>query len=752
MADLASSLASSLLKKLGSLVYQELYLAWGVQSDLHKLESTISILKIVLLDAEDKQANNPMLSIWLGRLKNMLYVAEDVVDELEYEALRKQAITTYGSAMAKVCHFFCSFMALSSRLKLAHKIKDIRERLDEINADKVQFNLTERHEEVHVNPLWREKTHSFIDPSTVFGRDGDKEEIKKSLMHPNPTRNLNIIAIVGLGGMGKTTLAKVVYNDESVVKHFQLRMWVCVPENFNVTRLVKDILKSAGGRVDKNSKGLSKEESLSLFVKCAFKEGEDKLYPNLLPIADEIVKKCKGVPLALKSLGGLLYSKVDESEWELVRGNEIWELEENEGGILPALQLSYNQMPIHLKRCFAYCVNFPKDYDFSNILLIEQWVAHGLIIQMSPNKKQELEDIGELYIKELMSICFFQLDLQENLFGMYSFKMHDLVHDLVLSIGHEEWSEIDSDNKDMASTVRHLSISSSSQQVSKFSNKLTNVRSIMYRNEPHVSSVEACISRFKSLRLLTIPYSDFENLPSSIGTQKHLRYLGLSLNQSIKKLPNSICKLHNLQTLLLDGCRDLERLPKDMRNMINLRFLTISTKDTCLFVNGVCCFNSLQILWVVECPRLECLLPQMDRCLTNLRMLVFVECESLTSLPPIIKHLKALESLYICDCEEIDLTGGGGGDAQDLNLRLQILYITNLPKLEILPEWLLGSANTLKHLHIEQCENLKALPEWLPTLKSLQTLEIIECNELSSLPEGIRHMKTLRKLVIIPEL
>ncbi|XP_035545127.1 disease resistance protein RGA2-like [Juglans regia] len=590
MADLASNLASSLSKKLGSLVSQELSLAWDVQSDLHKLENTISILKIVLLDAEDKQAKNPMLRIWLGRLKNMFYVAEDVLDEIEYEALRKQAITTYGSAMEKVCHFFCSFMALSSRLKLAHKIKDIRERLDEINVEKVQFNLTERHEEVHVNPLWREKTHSFIDPSTVIGRHGDKEEIKKSLMHPNPTRNLNIIAIVGLGGMGKTTLAKAVYNDESVVNHFQLRMWVCVSENFNVTRLVEEILKSAGGRVDKNSsnedtlqtslrellkderfllvlddvwnenrnkwtelrdllnggshgsvivvttrsrkvssvldpiythsvEGLSKEECLSLFVKCAFKEGEDKLYPNLLPIADEIVKKCKGVPLAVKSLGGLLYSKVDESEWELVRGNEIWELEENEGGILPALQLSYNQLPIHLKRCFAYCVNFPKDHEIWNIDLIEQWVAHGLILQMSANKKQELEDIGDLYIKELMSICFFQDLDEQHIFRMYSFKMHDLVHDLVLSIGHEEWLEIDSENKDVASTVRHLSISSSDQQVSKFSNKLTNVRSIMYQNEPHVSSVEACISRFKSLRVLAIPDSDFENLPSSIATQ-----------------------------------------------------------------------------------------------------------------------------------------------------------------------------------------------------------------------------------------
>ncbi|KAF5472421.1 hypothetical protein F2P56_009141 [Juglans regia] len=672
MVDLASSLAGSLLKKLGSLVYQELCLAWDVQSDLHKLESTISTIRSCS---------------WMLKTK-------DVVDEIDYKALRKQAITTYGSVMAKVCHFFCSFMALSSRLKLAHKIKDIRERLEEINVEKDQFNLTERHEEVHVVSQWREKIHSFIDPSTVIGRHGDKKiKIKRSLMHTNPTRNLNIIAIVGLGGMGKTTLAKAVYNDRIVVKHFQLRMWVCVSGDFRVTRLVEEILKSAGGRVDKNSsnedtlqtnlrellkdkrfllvlddvwnenrnkwtelrhllnggshgsvivvttrsrkvssildpiythslEGLSKKECSSLFVKCAFKEGEDKLYPNLLPIADEIVKKCKGVPLAVKSLGGLLYSKVDEREWEFVRDNEIWELEENEGGILPALQLSYNQMPIHLKKCFAYCVNFPKDYEFENIILIEQWVAYGLILQMSANKKQELEDIGDLYIKELMSICFFQ-DLDEQHICVYSFRMHDLVHDLVLSIGHEEWLEIDSENKDVASTVRHLSISSSDQQVSKFSNKLTNVRSIMYRNEPHVSLVEACISRFKSLRVLAIPDSDFENLPSSIGTQKHLRYLNLSNNQSIKKLPNSICKLHNLQTLLLGGCENLERLPKDMRNMINLRFLTISTRDTCLLENGVYCSNSLLILVMYNCPKLECLFPQMDRCLTNLRTLVF---------------------------------------------------------------------------------------------------------------------------------
>ncbi|KAG2684875.1 hypothetical protein I3760_10G096100 [Carya illinoinensis] len=815
MADLAYGLAASLLQKLGSLVYQELCSAWGVQSDLKKIERTIFIIKIVLLDAENGQASNPKLSIWLQQLKDILYDAEDVVDEIEYKALRKQAITAYGSTSSKVQHLFSSFMALSSCLQLAHKIKDIRERLDEINASKDQFNLTEQREEVHGMPQWREMTHSGVE-SSVIGRHLDKEKIIEAMMKADG--NVNVISIVGLGGLGKTTLAKLVYNDETVVSHFELKIWVCVSTNFRVTRLMEEILKSVGHGVDKNLSnvdmmqksltnllkdkrfllvlddvwnenrnkwieltdlfnggshgsgivvtthshnvssisgpvythpldGLPKDECLSLFVKCAFKEGEDKRHPNLLSIAEEIVEKCKGVPLAVKSLGGMLYLKVDEREWNLVRDNEIWELEEKEGDILPALRLSYNQLPIHLKRCLAYCINFPKDHEFFNIFLIQQWAALGLILQSPANKKQELEDVGDLYIKELMSRCFFQ-DFEEIMFSCYSFKMYDLVHDLVLSIIHEEWSEIDADNKEIAPTVRHLSVSDNGQQVSKSLNKLTSVRTIIYRTKPHVSSVEACISRFKSLRLLDLSDSEFENLPRSIGTQKHLRYLDLCNNESIEKLLNSVCKLHNLQTLVLFGCDNLERLPKDICNLINLRFLAITTKDTCLLENGVYCFNSLRTLIVYNCPNLECLFPQMDRCLTNLRMLVFLKCESLTSLPPIIKHLTALESLYIAHCKEIDLTEGGEGDAQDLDLRLQILGIKWLPKLEVLPEWLLGSANTLKHLDIEACENLKALLEWLSTLKSLQTLEIIDCKELSSLPEGIHHIKALRKLKI----
>ena len=82
-------------------------------------------------------------------------------------------------------------------------------------------------------------------------------------------------------------------------------------------------------------------------MKLAFKEGEEKQYPNLLEIGNDIVEKCKGVPLAMRTLASLLYSKVDEREWKFVRDNEIWHLK-------PALRLSYNQLSFHLKQCFAY--------------------------------------------------------------------------------------------------------------------------------------------------------------------------------------------------------------------------------------------------------------------------------------------------------------------------------------------------------------------------------------------------------------
>ena len=138
-----------------------------------------------------------------------------------------------------------------------------------------------------------------------------------------------------------------------------------------------------------NLEGLPHKECMSLFVKCAFDEGQGSQHTNLVEIGDEIVKKCKGVPLAVKSLGSLLYSKLEERDWQFVKDNDLWKLNKKEGDILSALQLSYNQMPSSLKQCFAYFSLYPKDWQYYSMEMVQIWMAHDLL--QSRNKNQESE-------------------------------------------------------------------------------------------------------------------------------------------------------------------------------------------------------------------------------------------------------------------------------------------------------------------------------------------------------------------------
>ena len=446
--------------------------------------------------------------------------------------------------------------------------------------------------------------------------------------------------------------------------------------------------------------GLPHVDCLSVFLKWAFNEGQEKQHPNLVKIGDDIVKKCNVVPLAARTLGSLLFSKFEPRDWLYVRDNDIWKFEQKEGDILPALRLSYEQLPSYLKCCFAYCSIFPKDYVLNNEQLVYMWSAQGLI--EPSKKKQELDDIRNRYIKEMLSRSFFQDFEDHHLY--FTFKMHDLIHDLASFISQTECTVIDCVSPTVSRMVRHVSFSYDldEKEILRVVGELNDIRTIYFpfvwetsRGEPFL---KACISKFKCIKMLDLSGSNFDTLPSSISNLKHLRLLDLGMNKRIKKLPNSVCKLFHLQTLLLQRCEGFENLPKEFGNLIGLRQLGITMKQRAL--TGIGRLESLRILRISECENLEFLL-QGTQSLTALRS--FASCRSLETLAPSMKQLPVLEHLVIFDCERLNSLDGNGGDHVPGLGNLRVLMLGNLPKLEALP---VCNLTSLDRLVIEECPQL----------------------------------------------
>ncbi|XP_024171256.1 putative disease resistance protein RGA4 [Rosa chinensis] len=832
--EFASGIAETVLVRLASYAAQEVCLASGAQLELKKLNKTLSAIKLVLQDAERKQMQNPLITHWLGNLKDVCNDAEDVLDEFEFRKLRLEVLTNdHRSVKAKVHQFFSRWNPVVFNFKMGHKIKEIRERLDEIDAEKTKLSLIQVVELVddcgepqraHVN---KRETDSLLE-GHVVGRDDDKEKIilRFDDTLSSSVDDVSVISIFGLAGLGKTTLAKSVYNDTAVEKKFDIRMWVCVSENFDIHTLVRgiiaatkqecaveslDLMKKGLQGILKDKKfllvlddvwdkesvgvthqkwselktvlhvgakgskiivttrnesvaslvhpihkhqleGLSQEDSMTLFKNNAFNKGEESHYQHLIKIGEDIVKKCGGVPLALATLGSLLHSEKEQRRWLHVRDNEIWSLLENDN-IMAALKLSYNALPSHLKPCFAFCSLYPKDYEFVSLEIVQLWMAQGFL--KSSRENEDFDEMGLDYVRQFCSKSLFQLEFDFK--TSVQFKIHDLVHDLAISVARVDCSTINFRPSSAFEKVRHVSISEKDLSgdvagVPAFILQSEKLRTILnVDSEAGISNqyfLKTCILRFKYLRALDVRRSTLEELPCSIGNLIHLRYLNLDFNEKIKQLPSSICKLLNLQFLSLAGCEALEELPKGIGNLINLRYLNITTQQM-YFPKGVFRrLTLLQSLIIENCANLKSLGEEIQY-LTNLRQLWIGDSENLESMPPNMKNLTAFHTLGIVDCKKLELMRSGEGIKG-----LRSLIIKGSSDLEALPNWLQESADTLQNMAIGECDNLTALPEWLQNLTLLEQLLIRECPKLSALPQGMHCLTALRELAIrgCPEL
>ncbi|XP_023728211.1 disease resistance protein RGA2 [Lactuca sativa] len=236
MADaLVTIAAEGILKKVLSIAAGELSIAWGYEEKLTSLHRTLDLIRAKLRDAEQKKESEVVM-VWLKQLKDVVGEADDVLNEVDYEMLRRQIKKQDRITRKVMC--LPSLKRFSFRYKIGHKIQNINEKLLKINTEANSLGLQNEHP---VGPIldrlyWRETVPNQEEFKSV-GRDNDKLHIIELLTQSRKEQKLSIVPIVGMGGIGKTTLAKSVYNDKKIKQHFDVKAWLCVSVKVDINTL-----------------------------------------------------------------------------------------------------------------------------------------------------------------------------------------------------------------------------------------------------------------------------------------------------------------------------------------------------------------------------------------------------------------------------------------------------------------------------------------------------------------------------------
>ncbi|EOY15569.1 Nbs-lrr resistance protein, putative [Theobroma cacao] len=638
---------------------------------IEKLRDKLQIIQAVIEDAEERQLKDKKVKIWLSKLRAVAYAADDLFDEITTQVLQRQLVkekvpveysssndtvkyklrripvSIYEETRRQVRITSFALQSILSSFEMSRKLTEIVERLDDIAREMSTFQFREVKAYKRLDTMEKRETGPYMDESEVYGRSEDVKKIVDLLLSSDGESWT--IPIVGIGGIGKTTLAQFVFNDQSVGGHFDMKIWVSLYGKFRSKELLSEILEyvtkrrceslqmgvlqsqlqeslcgkryllvlddvwiddqeewdkiknlfrcgAEGSKIIVTTRSqkvasvfsssppylleaLTKDDCWTLLKRQAFLHGEEDAFSSLLPVGQQIADKCQGVPLAAKVLGGLLRSKREKDEWLRVQESELWNLDAGENRILSVLRLSFNHLPSHLKRCFAYCAIFPRNYHLNKEKLIQQWIAGGLVQLSAGYDPKMLEQIGNDCFDDLLKMSFFQPASSSN---VVEFKVPNLIYDLAKDVAGNEFLTIEnrsnSDQADDLAETRHALVdidyrSNVLPEALYEAHKLCTLY-LLASGDISMKALRKLASGFRHLKILNLSGSGIKRMHRSIGDLIYLRYLDLS-NTPLETLPETIGHLCNLQTLDLSGCNDLVELPEEIIMLVQLNHLNI---------------------------------------------------------------------------------------------------------------------------------------------------------------------------------
>ncbi|CAL5052480.1 unnamed protein product [Urochloa decumbens] len=619
---MATTLVGSALSVASSAAREEMGLLLGVQDDIWFISDELKMMQAFLRAADGARENTGVLKAYLELIRDLAYDIEDCLEEFMVFIKHKSLVQ--------------QFLSLRARHRIAVQIRTLKQRVQEVSQRNKRYNLikltpsTSSDFRVDMG-LNRNLMALYVEETQLVGLDKQKEKltelitIPKVLVGPQASKSgPRVVSVVGMGGLGKTTLTKKVYDSKDLGDMFDTRAWIAVSQSFDPKELLKEMIKQLFGgllierilrRISRASTGksskddscvvvttrnhklaehcshpsyihqpdiLEKKDARYLFLKKTNKSPDDlQKDDNTKEIVEKILNKCGGLPLAIVTIGGLLANK-DTKEWENLYNQLPSELATNPSleALRQVVHLSYNHLPSHLKPCFLHLSLFPEDFEIERKHLVNRWVAEGFVTHA--DSRRTLEDIAESYFYELISRSMIQPSKLDVCRNVKTCRVHDIVHDIAVSISSQEnhvflVEEHTSAITTSGESIRHISCFASRKLDSDMD--FSRVRSFIMFRKPLQPVASLCSSKFKMLRVLDLKDARFSAEQQdirNIGLLLHLKYLHFPRTYSdVHALPRSIGNLQGLQTLDI-GKSSVSTLPTEITKLHNLRNIRCS--------------------------------------------------------------------------------------------------------------------------------------------------------------------------------